>query len=143
MSREEVSTFVTAEDYQYYWKRVNERTASSYSILHFGHYTAAANSETLASLSAAKISEVARRRVRLARWGVGVTVLLYRLVQPWVTITVIIPTPSILLHCVWTFVCTFVQPKLKKKRLRFKKKYVWLDWDKLLILTLTQTLSLS
>ena len=26
MSREEVSTFVTAEDHQYYWKRVKERT---------------------------------------------------------------------------------------------------------------------
>ena len=27
MSREEVATYVTAEDYQYYWKRVKEKTS--------------------------------------------------------------------------------------------------------------------
>ena len=34
MSRKEVCIFVTADDYQYYWKRVKERTSSSYCRLH-------------------------------------------------------------------------------------------------------------
>ena len=55
MSREEASTFVTAEDYQYYWKIVKEHTSSTYIRLHFGHYIAAADSKTLSSLHAAKI----------------------------------------------------------------------------------------
>ena len=76
MSREEVCTFITAEDYQYYWKRVKERRSSSYSRLHFGHYNIAADSKTLSKLHIAKISEVPRRGVPLARWGVRVIVLL-------------------------------------------------------------------
>ena len=79
ISREEVSIFVTADDYQYFWKRVKERTSSSYSRLHFGHYIAAADSKILSELHAAKISEVARRGVPLARWGIGVTVLLEKI----------------------------------------------------------------
>ena len=70
MSREEVCTYVTAEDYQYYWKRVKERTSSSYSRLHFGHYIAAVDSGVLSKLHAAKLTEVARRGVPLARWKV-------------------------------------------------------------------------
>ena len=76
MSREEVATYVTAEDYQYYWKRVKEKTASSYSRLHFGHYIAAADSKILSELQATKLTEIARRGIPLARWKVGVTVLL-------------------------------------------------------------------
>ena len=58
---------------------MKERTSSSYSRLHFGHYIAAAKSETLSGLHAAKICEVSRRGVPLARWGVGVTVLLEKI----------------------------------------------------------------
>ena len=67
MSREEVCIFITAEDYQYYWKRVKERTSSSYSRLHFGHYIATADSKILSELHATKTSEVARRGVPLAQ----------------------------------------------------------------------------
>ena len=68
MSRELVCTFITSEDYQHYWKRVKERTSSSsYSRLHFRHYIAAADRETLSRLHVAKISEVTRRGVPLAR----------------------------------------------------------------------------
>ena len=41
LSQEEVSTYVTIDDFQHYWQRVNERISSSYSGLHFGHYKAA------------------------------------------------------------------------------------------------------
>ena len=66
MTREEVIICVTAEDYQYYWKRVKKRISSSYSRLYFRHYIAAADSETLSKLHVAKISEVARRGITLA-----------------------------------------------------------------------------
>ena len=79
MSREEVATYVTAEDYQYYWKKAREKTSSSYSRLHFGHYIAAADSEELSKLHAAKLTEVARRGIPLNRWKVGVTVLLEKI----------------------------------------------------------------
>ena len=76
MSREEVSIFVTAEDYQYYWKRAKEHISASYSRLHFRHYIAAADSKILPRLNAANISGVTRRGVPLTRWGAGVTVIL-------------------------------------------------------------------
>ena len=79
MLREEVCTFATAEDYQYYWKRDKERISSSYSRLHFRHYIAVADRETLSKLHATNISEVSRRGVPLARWELGVTVLLEKI----------------------------------------------------------------
>ena len=80
MLSEEVCTFVPAEDYQYYGKRVRKHILSSYSRLNFGHYIAAADSKTLSQLHAINISEVARRGVPLGGWGVGVTVLLEKIV---------------------------------------------------------------
>ena len=76
MSREEACTFVKAEDYQYDWKRVKEHISASCNILHFRHCIAAADSESLSELHAAKISKVYKRGVPLARWGLGVTILL-------------------------------------------------------------------
>ena len=57
-------------------KKVKEKTSSSYSRLHFGHYIAAADSEVLSKLHADKLTEIARRGIPLTRWKVGVTVLL-------------------------------------------------------------------
>ena len=79
MSLEDVATYVTTEDYQYYWKKVKERTSSSFSRLHFGHSVAVADSEPLSRLHAAKILQAARRGAPLARWGYGVTVLLEKI----------------------------------------------------------------
>ena len=69
MTDEEVATFVTAEDFQYYWQRANERISSSYSGLHFGHYKAASFDPELSALHAQKLSMCARKGVPLARWG--------------------------------------------------------------------------
>ena len=52
MSPSEIATFLTVDDYQYYWKKVKERTSSSYCRLHFGHYIAAADIKVLARLHA-------------------------------------------------------------------------------------------
>lgn len=69
MTDEEVATFVTAEDFQYYWQRANERISSSYSGLHFGHYKAASFDPELSALHAQKLSMCARKGVLLAHWG--------------------------------------------------------------------------
>ena len=42
MGNGEVSVTITKEDFQHYWRRTKERTASSYSGRHFGYYKAAA-----------------------------------------------------------------------------------------------------
>ena len=76
LSAEEVSTYVTVDDFQYYWRRQNERISSSFSGLHMGHYKAAAYSRRLAALHAAKLTACAKKGVPLERWGVGLTVLL-------------------------------------------------------------------
>ena len=79
MSSEEVATYVSVEDFQYFWKRVNERISSSYSGLHFGHYKAASFDVKLSALHAAKLSACARKGVPLTRWGKGLTVLLEKI----------------------------------------------------------------
>ena len=56
MGKGEVDIVVTEEDFQHYWRRVKERTSSSYSGLHFGHYKAAAHSDYLSRIHALKVS---------------------------------------------------------------------------------------
>ena len=79
MPKEEIANYVTVEDFQYYWQRANERISSSYSRLHFGHYKAASFDPALSLLHAAKLSACARMGVPLARWGIGLTVLLEKI----------------------------------------------------------------
>ena len=79
MSQEEIATYVTVDEFQYFWQRQNERISSSYSRLHMGHYKAAAYNRDLALLHAAKLSLCARTSVPLDRWGFGVTVLLEKI----------------------------------------------------------------
>jgi hypothetical protein len=42
MGNGEVNIIITREDFQHYWRRMKERTASSFSGRHVGHYTATA-----------------------------------------------------------------------------------------------------
>jgi len=79
LSHEEVATYVSAEDFSFYWQRANERISSSYSRLHFSHYKAAAFNPALSALHAAKLSACARKGVPLSRWGIGLTVLLEKI----------------------------------------------------------------
>ena len=67
LSNEEVATDVTAEDFQYYCQRANERISFSYSGLHFGHYKADSFDGGLSALHAAKSSLCAQTGVALAR----------------------------------------------------------------------------
>ena len=74
-----VTIIVTPEDFKYYWQRVNERTSSSYSGLHFGHYKAAAESDYLSRLHALHITTIARSGCHPKRWGRGLTVMLEKI----------------------------------------------------------------
>ena len=47
-----ISPMVTREDYQKYWKPSKEKTSSSYSGLHFGHWKAASESDYLLEVHA-------------------------------------------------------------------------------------------
>jgi hypothetical protein len=79
LSPQEVATYVTPDDFQLFWQTARERTGSSYSGLHFGHYIAASFCPSLSAIHAAKLSICARNGVALARWGVGLTVLLEKI----------------------------------------------------------------
>ena len=67
---------MSIKEYQEYWQSSNEAISSSYSRGHRGHYKAASYSRDLSALQAAKLSACAKKGVPLARWGVGLTVLL-------------------------------------------------------------------
>jgi hypothetical protein len=47
-----ISCEITKEDFQRYWKKPKERTSSSISGLHYGHYKAAAMNDTLSEIHA-------------------------------------------------------------------------------------------
>jgi hypothetical protein len=80
MSGAEVSTMITTEDFQNFWRRVDERTSSSYSGITFSHYKAAAHHKMLSAMHAAYLTACARKGIPLKRWGVGLTVLLEKVI---------------------------------------------------------------
>ena len=63
MEQGEVDIVVTADNFQHYWKRVKERTALSYSKLHFGYYKLAAHSDLLSEVHALKLSFIKSNRL--------------------------------------------------------------------------------
>jgi hypothetical protein len=52
MMASKVSTSVTKEDFKSYWKHARERTSSSLSTIHFGHYKASTDSDYLLEIHA-------------------------------------------------------------------------------------------
>ncbi len=79
LSPMEIATYVTAEDFQHFGQTARERTGSSYTGLHFGHYIAASFCPNLLVLHAAKLSICTCNGVPLARWGKGLIVLLEKI----------------------------------------------------------------
>ena len=75
----EVDIKFTPEDFQYYWKKVRERTASAYSGRHFGHYVAAAHSEALSKFHALHLSVIAQTGCAPERWARGLSVMLEKI----------------------------------------------------------------
>ena len=79
MGEGEVSIIITKEDFQHYWKRVKERTASSYSGRHFGHYKAAAHSEYLSEVHAKHMALITKTGATPSRWSKGLSVMLEKI----------------------------------------------------------------
>ena len=67
---------ITKEYFQYYWKRVKERTASSYSGRHFGHYKSAAHSDYLSEVHARHLALITKTGATPSRWSKGLSVIL-------------------------------------------------------------------
>eukprot|EP00956_Cyclotella_meneghiniana_P021783 scaffold40187_cov45-Cyclotella_meneghiniana.AAC.1 len=79
MKAGKVSLSVSPEEFTQYWKKMKERTSSSYSKAHFGHYKAAAMYKQYAQFFAAKLSLIAQSGTPPSRWGTGMTVLLEKI----------------------------------------------------------------
>ena len=75
----EVDIIVTEGDFKYYWGKARERTSSSFSMLHFGHYKAAAKSDKLSKLHALKLTLISRFGSAPERWRRGLSVLLEKI----------------------------------------------------------------
>ena len=72
----DITITITPEEFQYFWKKVREGTASSPSGIHYGHYKAAAHSERLSGFLAKKITLISRTGCPPSRWSYGLTVML-------------------------------------------------------------------
>ena len=79
MGEGKVSIIITKEDFQHYWKRVKERTASSYSGRHFGHYKAAAHSEYLSEVHAKHMALITKTGATPIRWSKGLSVMMEKI----------------------------------------------------------------
>ncbi len=79
-SGKEIATSISTVEFQQYWRKVNERTSSSFSGITFSHYKAVASHTMLSAMHAAYLTLCARRGIPLARWGIRLTVLLEKIV---------------------------------------------------------------
>ena len=74
-----VSDDISTSQWQYRWKSAKEKTSSSESGLHFGHYKAGAKSDTISTFHALKATLALRRGIALARWSRGLSVMLEKM----------------------------------------------------------------
>jgi hypothetical protein len=71
-----ISCEITKEDFQKYWKKTKERTSSSISGLHYGHYKAAASNDTLSEIHALMTELAVTGASPFARWEKGLSCML-------------------------------------------------------------------
>jgi len=81
ISGAEIVTSITTGDFQKYWQWVDERTLSSFRGVMFSHYKAAASHSMLSAMHAAYLTAYARKGIPLKRWGIGLTVLLEKIIK--------------------------------------------------------------
>jgi len=67
---------LTADHFRYFWRRFKEKTSSSISGVHAGHYKAATYSDIITSFLSTKITLIARGGCPPDRWGHGLQVML-------------------------------------------------------------------
>jgi len=80
ISGAKIGTSITTGDFQNYWQRVDERILSSFSGVTFSHYKAAASHSMLLAMHAAYLTACARKGIPLKRRGIGLTVLLEKII---------------------------------------------------------------
>jgi hypothetical protein len=80
MSGAKITTTISTTNFQQYWTRVDEKTSSSFSGVTFLHYKAVTSHSMLSAMHAEYLSACTRRGIPLARWGIGLTVLLEKIV---------------------------------------------------------------
>jgi hypothetical protein len=71
-----ISCEITRQDFQHHWRRSRERTSSSVSGLHYGHYKAASHSELLSEIHALMTELAVTGGTPLARWENGLSAML-------------------------------------------------------------------
>jgi len=76
LGKHTIDTTISTSDFQGFWQRADENKSSSFSGGHNSHYKAASFNTHLSAFHAAKLTACARKGVVLARWTVGLTVLL-------------------------------------------------------------------
>jgi len=69
---------ITADHFRYYWRRFKERTSSSISGIHAGHYKSATHLDTVTNFLARKITLIARGGCPPDHWGHSLQVSLRR-----------------------------------------------------------------
>jgi hypothetical protein len=74
-----VRLVLSEDEFTRCWAPIDERTSSSKSKIHFGHYKAAAKIKRLARFFSKKLSFIARTGWAPSRWGNGLTVLLEKI----------------------------------------------------------------
>ena len=71
-----ISCEITRQDFQQHWRKARERTSSSLSGLHYGHYKAAAASEFLSEIHALMTELAVTGGSPFNRWQSGLSVML-------------------------------------------------------------------
>ena len=74
-----ISCEITRQDFQQHWRKSRERTSSSLSGLHYGHYKAAAQSDLLSEMHAIMTELAVTGGAPLARWESGLSVMLEKM----------------------------------------------------------------
>jgi hypothetical protein len=76
LGEDEIVDFVQRLDFQGYWRNAREKTESSKSKLHFGHYVAGSHDNIVSDLHATSLNVIREVGVGPTRWRSAVTVLL-------------------------------------------------------------------
>ena len=76
---DESEIVITSEDFKRFWRRVSEFTSSSMSGVHYGHYKAAIQNDTISAVLALQLTVVARSGIPPENWSVGLQVMLEKI----------------------------------------------------------------
>lgn len=81
MTNDEVTIAIMLEEFQYFWKKVREGAALSYSGIHCGPYKAAAHSDKILGFLAKKSNGISRTGCPPEWWSYVLTVMLEKVLR--------------------------------------------------------------